>query len=67
MMCANCFRAEVCEKEVLSPIGLPDAEVVSLLPRPSSPHSPLVGSLSLVLFVFYFAATLIKVEHCFTV
>ena len=41
VMCANCFHAEKCEKEVLSPIGRPDTEVLSLLQRPNSPHSPL--------------------------
>ena len=41
MRWANCFSAEICEKEVLPPIGRPDTEVVSLLPRSNSPHSPL--------------------------
>ena len=40
-MCANCFRAEISEKEVTAPIGRSDTEAVSLLPQPNSPHSPL--------------------------
>ena len=40
MMCANYFRAEICQKEVTSPIGRSDTEVVSLLPRPALPTLP---------------------------
>ena len=40
VMCVNCFRAEICEKQALSPIDRPDTEVVSLLPRPNSPTLP---------------------------
>ena len=41
VMCLHYFRAETCEKDVVSPIRWSDTEVVSLLPRPNSPHSPL--------------------------
>ena len=41
ILCTNYFSAEICEKDVLSPIGWPDTEVVSLLPQPNSTHSPL--------------------------
>ena len=41
LMCLHYFRADTCVKDVVSSIGWSDTEVVSLLPQPNSPHSPL--------------------------
>ena len=55
MMCANYFRAKMCKKEATSPTGRSDTEVVSLLPGPKSPHSPLLMGLQYTFLMYLFA------------